>query len=63
MHRFVMHTNESACRKSGRLGMDHVCKINLNYVDEDDPLSGILEAEVFAIISTASRLKGYRKSS
>ena len=24
MHKFVVHSNESACKKSGRLGMDQV---------------------------------------
>ena len=27
MHNFVLHSNESACRKSGRLGLEQVIKV------------------------------------
>ena len=28
MHNFVVHSNEDACRKSGRLGLDQVGNMN-----------------------------------
>ena len=34
MHSFVVHSNESACRKSGRLGLEQVKK-QPSYEDED----------------------------
>ena len=33
--------------------------IKETYVDKDDPLSGILAAAAFSILSTSTRLKGY----
>ena len=27
MHSFVVHSNESACRKSGRLGLEQVYRV------------------------------------
>ena len=29
MQKFIVHSNESTCRKSGRLGLDHVITIQI----------------------------------
>ena len=37
MHNFVVHSNESACRKIGRLGLDQVpcASFNNDYIQDD----------------------------
>ena len=52
MHNFEVHSNESACRNSGRLGLDQV-------IYEDNPWLGILETAAFVICSTKNRLTGH----
>ena len=37
----------------------HTFNVQKIYVDENDPWTGILAAEAFAIFSTAGRKKGY----
>ena len=40
MHDFVVHSNESVCRKSGRLGLEQVNDGCLKYIFTEELLNG-----------------------
>ena len=52
MHSFEVHSNESACRKSGRLGLEQaLCTVHRGGSDSGDDLVGVVVVQD-AIIET-----------
>ena len=59
MHSFEVHSNESACRKSGRLGLEQVNNGPVLYVKLKKVLNGLLRSEILLYKELLKELKYY----